>query len=181
MPTPFDDLHRAIGRVVYEWAWLENDVACLVFDLCALHSPAFYRDPGAARVATAMNADLDLRANIAVAKTLAHQVSDRPGFFERIETALNIVNNELRNERNRYVHDIWHLIGDQPFRYKAGAAIRRQKGSGDSVLEFGTRKTFSSVTEADAFADAIHSKRVDLINLSEEAQGLYRARYPDEV
>ena len=179
MSDPYDVLYRAIGRAVYEWAWLENEVSAFVFDLCAIHSRAFYEDKGVGVVASAYHVNAELKANIAVAKALAHELSEIPDFFARVESTLNPINNELRNERNRYVHDRWHVAGDEAFRYKSGSVIRREAATAQTILEHATRKHFESIGEVEAFADRLVEQRRMLMELSQEARDIYLLRYPE--
>ena len=179
MNENYDDLYRAIGRVVYEWAWLENAIASLVFDLSALQSPNFYEDAGVGRVATVFNANLDVRTNITIAQNLAHDVRDTPGFFEKVEAALNPIANEMRNERNRFVHDSWFVTGGRPHRIKTGSRVRRESGSGAVSVELNHVKTFEAIADVHAFADRIHRQHMVVINLGDEAQALFQQRYPE--
>jgi len=179
MTEPYDDLYRAIGRVVYEWAWLEKDIAGLVFDFCALQSPAFYEDSGVGKVSIALNANLDLRANIIMVKTMAHQTS-KTEIFPRLEKVLNNVGNEMRNERNRYVHDAWFVAGGRAHRMKAGSRILRQPASGETIVEHGGITHFVSLQNVHDFADKIHETRMVIMAFSDEAENLFRLKYPEE-
>lgn len=180
MGEPYDDLYLAIGRVVYEWSWLEQDIAALIFDLSAIHSRQFYEDDGVGVVSEIFAEDIDLRTNISIAKSLAKQVVEHPDLFDRVEAILNTVNAELRNERNRYVHDTWFVLGKKPIRYKRGTSIRKVPPSGEKALELGAQKVFESFEEVSKLADAIHEARNAVIDASEHARKIYRLKYPPE-
>lgn len=175
---PYDELYHAIGMVVYEWAWLESEVAALVFDLCAIHSSAFYDDQGADAAFFAFHANIDLRSNISVAKTLAFQSDFEAGLFEKTENILNRIGNDLRNERNRYVHDIWYVVEGSATRMQAGTRITRIKGSGAPSLATVKTQRYDKVEDVRAFANKIIEIREELRDLSSSAQEFYRKKYP---
>lgn len=178
MSHPYDDLFCAVGRVVYEWSWLENDVAALVFDLSAIDMPSFYSSFEGDALVNALSANLDLKANIAIIKTLAFAIDDQSDFYTRVERVTNFIGNELRNTRNRYVHDRWHINTGKVIRYKSGTVIKREPSSGKRLISYGSTEEYASVSEVDAFAEKIHLARRDIMRLSEEAQSLFRQKHP---
>ena len=176
-----DDLYRAIGRVVYEWALLEDLVDALVFDLTAICSRRFYEDDDIQAPYILMSSNLDLRANISTAKALAlHIEEDVPDLFSRLEPVLNRIENEIRNERNRFVHDRWTLWGDKIVRAKAGTKISREPATGHPKLDIGSVKEFAQMSDVEAVADHIFAQNILIQKVREELQEAYRQKYPVE-
>ncbi len=126
----------------------------------------------------ALSANLDLKANMAIIKTLAFAIDDSSDFYTRVEHVTNLISNELRNTRNRYVHDRWHMTSGKVIRYKSGTVIKREPSSGKRLISYGSTEDYASVTEVDAFAEKIHLARRDIMQLSEEAQNLFRQKHP---
>lgn len=180
MEDPYDALFQAIGRTIYEWAWLESDVAALVFDLSAYKSPAFYEDAGVGRVSMLINANLDLRTNIAIAKSLALDVAGRPDFYQEVCNALNPIANDMRNERNRFAHDIWYVAGSGAVRLKPGTSIKNEPGSGIPRDDLRVERRYADLKEVREFADLIAAQRKKLSELSETVQEMFQLRYPAE-
>ncbi|MEM7667043.1 MAG: hypothetical protein AAF250_14390 [Pseudomonadota bacterium] len=180
MSDPYDELFRAIGRTVYEWSWLESDIAHFVFDLTACHSAAFYDDSGVSRVSALLHANISLRTNIEIAKSLAYSMDGPEGFFDRVEKSLNIVANDLRNERNRYAHDLWYMAGSGSVRLKPGSKFKREKGTGETNETLASEERFTDVAQVHDLANRIHNKRKEVMALSSEAQEHYRRRNPSQ-
>ncbi|WP_305097397.1 hypothetical protein [Croceibacterium aestuarii] len=181
MTISLEDLHRAIGRVVYEWAHLEDGVDALVFDLAAILTRAFYDERGAGLAYMLLTSNLDLRANIATAKALALQAAeDLPDLFVELDPVLNNIEGELRNERNRFVHDRWIILNEKIVRVKAGSKISRERGSGQHRLDIGTIKEFAQLSEVESVADHIAETRHAIFRFQDQLQEAYRQKFPPE-
>lgn len=153
----------------------------MMFDLAAVHSQQFYDDPGVGTVFTVISSNTDLRTNIGIVKALAFKIGDGQTIFDRLEPLLNEIGNELRNKRNRFVHDLWLVSNaDRIVRIEMGTRLSRVPGSGERVLELSKHEEFTSLSEIDAVALQVHGARVQLLNFSDELQEFYRQRYPEE-
>lgn len=176
----YDKLHEALGSLVREWAWLEHAVSGLIFDLAAISSKAFYEDHDIGAFYTAVASNIDLRAASAIARGLAFASKDETNQFDDIEAALNLINNELRNLRNRYVHDQWMVAAhDRIVKFQKGTKLPREAGSGERTLSLTTHEHFSSVTEIEAVVTRVHNARIWLNRISDDLQEVYRRKYPD--
>lgn len=178
----YEKLYLALGRLVHEWAWLESSVNHLLFDLAALHSDQFYKGHGASHVITSVLSNIDVRSCVGIVRALAFTIGDEGrDFFYRLEPTLNLILNELRNKRNRFVHDQWAVIAsDRIVRFQQGTRIPKAPASGERTLLLGNQETFSSIDEIAAVAIDVHNARIKLINFSDELQEMYQRKYPDE-
>lgn len=173
-------LFEKIGEVSSLWATVEADLRGFVFDLSCWHDGRFLDSEASADQAGAFVClitafgHMDSRALVATAKVLAHWVSEPEGFYERSEPILSLFDNDLRNRRNRYIHDNWILWGDKIKRFRSGSIIRREKGSGKRKFDFSPTEEFSSLEEIGDLASEI---RRALLALDELAQEIRDAAY----
>lgn len=177
----YEKLHEALGDLVREWAWLEEGVVHLIFDLAAVGSRSFYEDQNVAAFCTIVASNIDLRTSINIAKALAFSVREEIGNFEQIEKTLNEINNDLRNERNRFVHDQWMVsYSDRIVRFRKGTRIPRQPGSGERKLELSSAERYGSINHIQRLAVRVREVRSLLNDFSEICQEAYRQKFPDE-
>jgi hypothetical protein len=108
------------------------------------------------------------REATANAKALAHSVKDPPDFYERTETLLNRIDNEFRNERHRYVHDLWRIWGPIIHRIKSGVVVRREPSSGERKLHHHTAKQYLGTKELSDFSANLRQATHDLDALGAE-------------
>lgn len=175
------ELHRALGYLVHEWAWLESQVTRLMFDLAALHSKQFYDDDGVGNFFTTVSANIDLRSSVAIVKALAFGIGEERTVFNQLEPLLNEIAVDLRNKRNRFVHDQWAVLAhDHIVRFEKGTKLPKEPGTGERRLNLGSQEQFASVAEIEAVAVRVHNTRIELMNLGEELQEAYRRKYPAE-
>ncbi|MEQ9247644.1 MAG: hypothetical protein RLO21_16835, partial [Nitratireductor sp.] len=111
-------------------------------------------------------ASLDIRGKIVTAKALAHQIDeiDSPGFYDRVEELLNYVDNELRPERNRYVHDNWSIAGSAAMRMRLAPKITRPQARQRDLTMWSGRR-YPSITAALAFVKNLQLADGDLVQL----------------
>lgn len=175
----YAELHRALGYLVHEWAWLESEVTRLMFDLAALHSKQFYDDDGVGNFFTTVSENIDLRSSIAIVKALAFELGDNQAVFNQLEPLLNEITVSLRNKRNRFVHDQWVVLAhDLIVRFEKGTKLPKEPGTGERRLSLGSQEKFASVTEIEAVAIRVHNVRIALMNLGENLQETYERKYP---
>jgi hypothetical protein len=135
-------LAECVGMVTIKWGVVEGAVKALIYDLASYISPAIDSggDDVTFQILLTLLENMELRAAIANAKALAYEVKDIPGFYDRVEELLNRIDNQHRNERNRYMHDQWHLTGPIIQRVKRGTTVQRKQGSGEKVMRHRTVK-----------------------------------------
>ena len=127
---PLDAHAQEIGRLCMIWNRLELAVAILLDDLLDIQ----HRDT----VNILMGA-LDFRAKVQIAAPLAFSKKKSLDWFERLQSELNSVDNDLRPERNRMVHDFWSGGGGLPVnRTQLGARV--VKDQRDKILKLATVK-----------------------------------------
>lgn len=180
MAFTLDELHRALGRVVYEWSHLETQISLLVFNLCAVKSPAFYEDEGVGQVVIAISSNIELRAATAICKTLAHGVDEPANYFALVEKTLNNVEGNLRIKRNRFVHDRWVVLHDKVVRYQEGSAFPKEPGTGKTMMVHGRAEEYLSIADIESVADEIAESRKAVGKLKTLARFMYLKKYPRE-
>lgn len=163
----------AIGQTCYWWSRIEY----LVHDLC-LHlahclSLDFERSETIVPLHIALS-NMELRQRIATAKAFASQApTAEKTFYDRFERVLNRVDNELRTERNRYVHDYWDIGDDQTTieRFQQRTIVTRPQ-SRQRELQIGTSKTYASAQEVERFVDELYQTYMELSELDSETAAM---------
>lgn len=120
-PIPeLNDHARAIGFLCIHWASLELELDGWISALIPL-------EPGPA--GDCVRNAWDMRDKIGVAKNLAFVRAHDPKWFDSVKTNLDHLDNTLRVERNRMVHDLWLIEGfpDSVGRYARKAVLTRPK------------------------------------------------------
>ncbi|WP_375289837.1 hypothetical protein [Qipengyuania sp.] len=176
----WDKVYAAIGKVVCEWAELENDLVRLLHDATIAEAPAFRSDARTHMAFLALVENLDIRATVAAIKAIHFHLTYDFDFVAPIGPCLNRIENELRNERNRIVHDSWRLYQSGKLRrLQRGTKLVRQKGSGAELLYMGQSSEFESYRDIEAVAFRIQSEREILKAFREELLRLPPIK-PDE-
>lgn len=163
-------LAECVGMVTIKWGVVEGAVKALIYDLAAYISPAIDSggDDVTYQILLTLLENMELRASIANAKALAYEVKDIPGFYDRVEALLNRIDNQHRNERNRYVHDQWHMVGPIIMRTKRGTSVERKQGSGEKVMRHRTTKQYLGPNELIQFARTLQQEADDLFAIGDE-------------
>jgi hypothetical protein len=102
--TAYDDpslnkLALVIGHLCIKWAWIEEVLDTFIGNYAPLAE---------GHIQHAITSNLDIRNKIQILKALAFERSQSDEWFDNLSLLLNIVDNELRPERNKYVHGHWH-------------------------------------------------------------------------
>jgi len=102
--TAYDDpslnkLAMVIGHLCIKWAWIEETLDTFIGNYAPLAE---------GHIQHAITSNLDIKNKIQILKALAFERSQSDKWFDDVSRLLNIVDNELRPERNKYVHGVWH-------------------------------------------------------------------------
>ncbi|MEP3113290.1 hypothetical protein [Nisaea sp.] len=163
--NPRDDLVRAIGEVCHIWAQIENWVEDIALQTAVLLQPKMREDEPLTILRIAMT-NMEFRNKVSTAKAYLHLVNldESKNLYDRAEKLLNYIDNDARVERNRYVHDTWHIYGDEIRRIKFGTKISRPK-SHHRILTTAIERTYNSTNKIDEFVDNLNLVYDDLVNL----------------
>jgi hypothetical protein len=96
--NPLDSFALGIGRLCHAWADLELAVAALFQTVAGMSA-----DPGTGTMVDC----IDMRTQITAIRVGAVSTNKDPTWAAETTDALNYVDGDLRNGRNRYVHDYW--------------------------------------------------------------------------
>lgn len=162
-------IEAAIGQVCCRWSIIEHLVHDLCLHLASCLSVDFARSETRVPLHIALT-NMDMRQRIAAAKAFASQApTANANFYDRLEAALNRVDNELRLERNRYVHDLWSIGDDQKTieRFQQRTIVTRPQ-SRQRELSIGTTKPYASVEEVEAFVVKLEEAFYELCRFDDE-------------
>lgn len=177
----YKELAQVIGEVVMEWTYIEGLVADMAINLASYRHRAYEDDPVRDPFIMAILC-MKLPERIALTKALAHAVNDPPDYYARLEHTLNLLDNKLRTERNRFVHDSWQFDGQKIIRFADGPKVRRPQAR-IRELTMGTEKAFADIVDVRAFLDELVATRNSLVGLDNEVAGLMneqdKARPPE--
>lgn len=125
---------QAIGYLCIIWSWLELSVNAL---LCTLAEMDTF-DASAALVQ-----NMSFRDKLAALRTLGFVRKPSDEWYSNLESAVNEIDNDLRPERNRMVHDSWHPGEDDMLRVTHSAKVIREQAH-KMALQYGTGKLVSA-------------------------------------
>jgi hypothetical protein len=168
-----DRVYYAIGQTCDWWSTLEHLVHDLCLHLAQCLSPDFAKSATNAPLHIALT-NMGIRERIATAKAFASQApTAEPGFYSRLESLLNRLDNELRSERNRYVHDLWMLsdAGNGIERIQQRTIVTRPQ-SHQISLEIDTIKAFDSIENVEAFVSDLEKMHHSLVEIDGEVSGM---------
>ncbi len=151
-----------IGRSSYWWGNIELTLQSLCVNLARFNGKELDSEP-VWNVLDTILSHMDLRQRIAVAKVLAAQGVD-PDLYGQIERLLNTIDNDLRNERNRFVHNHWRLEGDSIVRRRHGARVTRPQ-SRTLAIHQSTDRRYDSVAQIAEFTARVASTHDQLVAL----------------
>ena len=93
-----DELAQEIGRMCLYWSELEMEVTLALDALMNIND----RVPR-----NILLGAMDFRTKLQVLLPVAFNCKINDHWYSELETVINIINGELRNERNRIIHDSW--------------------------------------------------------------------------
>jgi hypothetical protein len=130
---------QAIGYLCIIWGWLELSVNTFLCTLTGM-------DTDDAAAALVYNMDFRNKLKALLTLGFVRKPSDeKPSneWYSNLESVVNEIDNDLRPERNRMVHDSWHPGEDDVLRITHNAKVAREQAFKMS-LQFGTGKLVSA-------------------------------------
>jgi hypothetical protein len=165
--SPFAEYAQAIGWLCMRWTFLEVMVDQLVVALLALD------DEDIGRCVTS-NIDLRDKFQIALSVGYIKRIDDQ--WFEELKTVINTADNELREKRNRYAHDLWTFDKSNAMK-KIYFRTKMQKSQSRKPIELSTlQETEVLPEEIWATADAIGETAGEIALLWSQHTGVTRRR-----
>lgn len=125
----FRDHAEAIGYACIFWAHLELTIDGWITTLAPLaESPRN----------DIITSEIDFRAKLRIIKNLAYMQSPSPEWFEEVKKQLDEIDNKLRNDRNRMIHDLWLAKGhkDSPGRMTRAVKLANEPSTGTPTLKY---------------------------------------------
>ena len=178
-PSPYDRIITALGELCLMWSGIDNVIHDISLHLSVLLNPAFEpygpEEPRPWHLLHLALGNMDERGRVATAKAYAHYASEwlavalSPAeanrYYTQAEALLNYVDNVLRPERNRFVHDYWSIPGGTSVvRTKRGSQVRRPQ-SHQRVVEAETKRVYASLEQVEAFILNLNYAYGDLVEL----------------
>jgi hypothetical protein len=111
---------------------MESMLDLLIFDL--LRDGSTRRD--ALQVSECVTSNTDLKRKLQIALSLGHLRRPSDEWFEKMKHCLDDIDNRLRNDRNRLIHDVWAIHDPTPMRIHRRTKITKPQASQPSKLSF---------------------------------------------
>jgi len=146
---------------------IEGVIADLIFHLSRCVTSTFEEDK-AWDTLRVLVAHMDPRDRIAAAKSLASHIKTpaSPFFYDRVAELLNHVDNEVRPERNRYVHDSWSSSGRGGVtRIALAPKVLKQAKPHDRVWAMYAERPYRSTRAVEKFVAHLELVYDDLVEL----------------
>jgi len=121
----FEEHATAIGYICLYWAHLEQVLNAMLELLIPMHD----RD-----VSRCLTSNIDFREKIQVAIGLGYMRKAREDWFDALQKQLNYIDNDLRPERNRTIHDTWDWRGPEIIRRQYATKLSRPQARQPQVL-----------------------------------------------
>jgi hypothetical protein len=166
---PIDDHAHAIGYVCITWAVLETEVDKFLTFL----TPLEYGEVGESILGNS-----NIRDKIKMLKALAFIRKLDDGWYRELDAVLKLIDDNLRPDRNRYVHDLWiehatyenkQLIAASVARRTRGAKVVKAQSRKQELSLF--RDVPTKAQEIWALAHAIRNAGVQLTVLHMHHRG----------
>lgn len=129
--SPLGEIADHLGFLCMAWSWLELEInAALLIIL----------QPAEETTTAAVIYNMDFRDKLKAILAAGFTKKPSDEWFAELKTLIDEVDNDLRNERNRMVHDSWHWGGDDIFRVTTHAKVAHEQAKKLSIY-FGEGKT----------------------------------------
>lgn len=94
------ELATELGFICIYWGWIEDSLDTFITELAELEHD---------QIAQALTGNVDVRQKIHMAKALSFLRQDASGeWYKHAIKTLNVIDNDLRPKRNRYIHAAWY-------------------------------------------------------------------------
>lgn len=172
----YDEIARAVGDVCLHWVTIEDVINDLISHL-AVYIHSDFENPATGDILHITLSQMDVRQKIATSKVLAHHINtpDSPNFYDQTASLLNYLDNTVRPERNRYVHDYWSVEGEEIIRAKFGAKVHRPQ-SRQRILSMWSERRYKNLDAAQAFIENLGLAYEDLVELDNHIAWLMSRR-----
>jgi hypothetical protein len=180
----WDRLTKVIGNLCIVWAQIDSFLIDIALHTAAALNPAFDKhdgpQPSPWDLLLSALCQMDERSKVATIKAYAHHVSHpfTPDFYDRAAELVDYIDNVLRPERNRFVHDSWNMHDDgRVVRVQMGLHVRRPQSRQREVTLWKNRD-YANVDEVEALNENLDEVWEDLCVLDSHLAGLatYRDR-----
>lgn len=95
---PFSEHAHAIGHLCIQWSFLENSLGLMLAILAGLKDP---------QTRPAIIHNTNMRDKVQMLKSVGFLVRHNDDWYERLRSVLIKIDDDLRNDRNRMIHDQW--------------------------------------------------------------------------
>jgi hypothetical protein len=167
--TTADHMHEvtlSIGRCCVQWTNIEFELHELCINLSRFHHDML-GSPEAVHVLTVAFSVMSLSQRIDVAKALAAGCLD-PDLYADLERSLDKINGGLREKRNRFVHDSWHLRDETIVRTRYGARV-----SPERHVRYATEVAYPSPNEVRDFAVQLEDVLARIMSIGRELDAIH--------
>lgn len=123
-----EDYATAIGYICILWAEIESEID----DLLRILTP--FPDH---KISASYAANIDIRGKIQILLAVGFMKQRSKEWFDLLQRVLNIIDNELRSERNRNVHDAWIKHRGEVLRHTKKTEFKKPQAF---QLEFSTHR-----------------------------------------
>jgi hypothetical protein len=106
-PLSLDEHAQALGHVCIGWGQLELTLNMLLSSLLFADPPGNPPTGDQVKISQCISANADIREKIRMALAIGYLRRPDDVWFEKLKEVLDRIDNELRPERNRVIHDVW--------------------------------------------------------------------------
>jgi len=168
----YEEVAKAVGHVCVAWADLEWQLVCLASDLSKVIAPE-YKDRRLCYPFEIALSQTDMREKIMIVKVLAHTARGDATFYDDLCTVVNEIDNDLRPQRNRYVHDHWLSGEEQILRIHHSPKIFQPQANQRKMHRRSVHR-YSQTDEMFCLVDQIEEARAKVIELAERTSAFPR-------
>ena len=117
---------QAIGFVSASWNALEDVALQYIGELLSIRNNTDL---------ACLGAELEGRNRYAFLRALIHRKLRNKEHIEHLDKTISYIDNELRNSRNRVVHDLWSVTeSGEPLRFRYSTTLKRPQSHQPRVL-----------------------------------------------
>jgi hypothetical protein len=120
-----DDHAHAVGYVCVAWAILETELDRMFLDLV----PLSQRTPVDKSICESVTGNSNMRDKIKMLKAIGFIRKPSDEWYAEVEKVLDLIDNDFRTTRNRYIHDLWVQEYPKDKYAPEPTVIKRQRGA----------------------------------------------------